>query len=367
MRERTPAMKESPPQIDRTHVRQDGRKLVYFGGCDYFRLSRRPRVLQALRDGLDKFGLNVAASRTTSGNHPLYGRLERELADFFGVESATLAPNGWAPNLMAAQALAGQFSHVLIDEQAHPSLADAALFVGCPIVKFRHRDAGDLARVLARLVRCRPLVMTDGMFPRDGSVAPVRDYLKLLPRGGLMLLDDAHAAGVLGKTGRGTAQHFEVASPQIVQTITLSKAFGVFGGAVLGKRKLQKKIVEHSKVFIGTTPLPLPLAAAALASLKILRASGRLRERLLTNARYVHQELGKRGVTIPDAPGPVIALFPRSSRDAARLKRRLLAARICPPFSHYPGGPPGGCFRFAISSEHSRRQLLDLVEAIAGQ
>ena len=359
-------MKVSPPQIDRTHVRQDGRKLVYFGGCDYFRLSRDPRVWQALRDGLDKFGLNVAASRTTSGNHPLYGRLEKELAAFFCVESATLAPNGWAPNLMVAQALAGRFSHVVIDEQAHPSLADAALFVGCPIVKFRHGDAGDLARVLARLARCRPLVMSDGMFPRDGSVAPVRAYLELLPRGGLLLLDDAHAAGVLGATGRGTAQHFQVASPQIVQTITLSKAFGVFGGAVLGKQKLQKEIIKRSKVFIGTTPLPLPLAAAALVSLKILRSEGRLRERLLNNARYVRQELAKRGVSVPDAPGPVIALFPRTSRDAARMKRRLLAARICPPFSHYPGGPPGGCFRFAISSEHSRSQLQALVETIAG-
>ncbi len=359
-------MKVSPPQIDRTHVRQDGRKLVYFGGCDYFRMSRHARVWRALRGGLEQFGLNVAASRTTSGNHPLYGRLERELAAFFGVESATLAPNGWAPNLMVAQALTGQFSHVLIDEQAHPSLADAALFVGCPIVKFRHGDAGDLSRVLARLARCRPLVMSDGMFPRDGSVAPVPDYLQLLPRGGLLLLDDAHAAGVLGATGRGTAEHFQVASPRIVQTITLSKAFGVFGGAVLGKQKLQKEIVNRSKVFIGTTPLPLPLTAAALASLKILRAGGRLRERLLSNARYVRQELGKRGVAVPDAPGPVIALFPKNGRAAAQLKRRLLAAGICPPFSHYPGGPPGGCFRFAISSAHSRRQLRDLVEAIAG-
>lgn len=360
-------MKVSPPQVDSTHVRQDGRKLLFFGGCDYFRLSRHPRVWQALRDGLDKFGLNVAASRTTSGNHPLYSRLEKELARFFGVESATLAPNGWAPNLMAAQALAGQFSHVLIDELAHPSVADAALFVGCPIVKFRHHDPADLARILARLTRSRPLVMTDGMFPRDSSVAPVRDYLKLLPRGGMLLLDDAHGAGVLGKTGRGTAQHFNAASPQIVQTITLSKAFGVFGGAVLSTQKLQEQIVTRGKVFIGTTPLPLPLAAAALESLKILRSGSRLRGRLQSNARYVRHELNARGVVVPDVPGPVVALYPKSKRHALQLTRRLLAARICPPFSNYPGGPPGGCFRFAISSEHSRSQLQTLVAAIAGQ
>jgi 7-keto-8-aminopelargonate synthetase-like enzyme len=360
-------MKVSPPQIDRTHVLQAGRRLVYFGGCDYFRLSRDPRVLRALREGLRKFGLNVAASRTTSGNHPLYGRLEKELADFFGVESATLAPNGWAPNLMAAQALAGQFSHVLLDERTHPSVADAALFVGCPIVKFRHHDPADLDRVLARLARCQPLVMTDGMFPRDGSVAPVRNYLKILPRGGLILLDDAHAAGVLGETGRGTAQQAGVSSQHIIQTITLSKAFGVFGGAVLGKRKLQEAIIARSRLFIGTTPVPLPLAAAALESLKILRTNGTLRVRLHRNARYVRLELRKRGIAAPDHPGPVIALFPRNDKDARRLSRRLLAAGICPPFSNYPGGPPGGCFRFAISSVHSRRQLQNLVAAVAGQ
>jgi 7-keto-8-aminopelargonate synthetase-like enzyme len=360
-------MKVSPTQIDPTHVRQDGRRLVYFGGCDYFRLSWDPRVRRALQEGVGKFGLNVAASRTTSGNHPLYGRLERELADFFGVESATLAPNGWAPSLMAAQALAGRFSHVLIDEKAHPSLAAAALHLVCPIVKFRHHDAADLARALARLRPCQPLVMTDGMVPRDGSVAPVRDYLKILPRGGLILLDDAHAAGVLGETGRGTAQLAGASSRHILQTITLSKAFGVFGGAVLGARKFTDAIMAGSGVFIGSTPLPPPLAAAALESLRILRTNGPLRERLHRNARYVREELGKRGMAVADTPGPVIAVFPKNPQDARRLSRRLLAAQICPPFSRYPGGPPGGCFRFAISSAHSPRQLRELVAALAGQ
>ena len=351
--------------VGRTRVEQNGRKLVYFGGCDYFRMSSHPRVLKALRDGLKQHGLNVAASRTTSGNHPLYERLEAELTAFFRVEAALLAPNGWAPNLMVAQALAGKFSHVLLDEQAHPSLTAAALLMGCPVVKFRHRDPADLERVIQRLGTIVPLVMTDGMFPRDGAVAPVKDYLALLPRNAMLLLDDAHAAGVLGKSGRGTAEHAGVADRRIVQTITLSKAFGVFGGAVLGGRKLKAAIIARSGVFIGSTPLPLPLANAALTALKILRTDRSLRRTLAGNTAYVREQLRHRGIQTAETPGPIVGLVPRNPGEAARLKRRLLAAGIHPPFSRYPGGPPGGYFRFAISSAHTRRDLAALAGALA--
>ena len=217
-----------PPalQLDgRTHVLLRGRKLCYFGGCDYFRMASHPRVLEALRDGLRNFGLNVSASRMTTGNHPVYGRLERSLAAFFGAQSATLAPNGWMPNAMLTQALAGRFSHVLMDERAHASLADAARLLDCPVLKFRHRDAANLALIIRRLGAVKPLLMTDGMFSSDGSIAPLRKYLDALPRGGMVLLDDAHGAGVLGPTGRGTPQHLGVPMSRIIQTITLSKAF----------------------------------------------------------------------------------------------------------------------------------------------
>ena len=116
-------------QVKRTYVRQRGLTLSYFGGCDYFRLGSHPVVLAAVREGLQRYGLNVAASRLTTGNHRLYELLEKKLARFFGVESALLASNGYLPNLMVAQALAGEFSHALIDERAHGSLIDAAQFL----------------------------------------------------------------------------------------------------------------------------------------------------------------------------------------------------------------------------------------------
>src|SRR5262249_36925475 len=132
-------------QIDRTYVRWGRKRLIYFGGCDYFPLSSHPQILSALKEGLNQFGLNVAASRFTTGNHELYGQLEAELRRFFGAPSATLVSNGYATNVVVAQALAGEFSHALIDSCAHQSLRDCLPFLGCEVIEFRHADARALS------------------------------------------------------------------------------------------------------------------------------------------------------------------------------------------------------------------------------
>jgi 8-amino-7-oxononanoate synthase len=359
-------MSLAPPlqPVDRTHVRLRGRKLSYFSGCDYFRLSSHPRVLAAARRALASGPINVAASRITTGNHPLYGRLEAALEKFFAVPAATLAANGSAPNLMAAQALAGRFTHALLDDRTHACVADAAQLLRCPILRFGHRSPADLARVLNRLGRCVPILLTDGMFSQDGSVAPLAEYLRILPASGRILVDDAHGAGVLGARGRGAPEHCGVSRARVIQTITLSKAFGVFGGAVLGPAALKRAIIQKSRAFIGSTPLPPPLAAAALASVNLLRQNPQWRSRLHRRASALKQRLRNAGIPLPDHPGPIIQIVPRNSHDAARLSRRLLAASILPPFIDYPGGPPGGSFRFAISSEHTPAQLDALATAL---
>jgi 7-keto-8-aminopelargonate synthetase-like enzyme len=342
--------------------------LIYFSGCDYFRLAEHPAVLKAVGVGLKRYGLNVAASRLTTGHHEVYEILERELTGFFQVEDALLVSNGYLTNLVAAQALAGNFSHALVDARAHPALLDAAVQLDCPILKFGHRDGGDFVRTIARCGRgARPIVLTDGMFSHDGSAAPLKSYLKHLPRDGMILVDDAHGAGVLGKNGRGTPEHEKVARRQIIQCITLSKAFGVFGGAILGTKELRKKIFECSRSFIGSTPVPPPLANAAMASLKISRSRGAgLRTRLNRNAQHVKSALEQTGLKIPATPGPIIPFHPKSERESLALKKHLLAAGIFPPFLKYPGGDASGYFRFVISSEHSRAQLDTLINALRG-
>ncbi len=273
-----------------------------------------------------------------------------------------LTGNGYATNLIVAQALRDDFSHVLIDARAHSSLFDATLFFLCSITEFKHRDPGDLARRLKG--KPKPLLLTDGVFSHDGEIAPLREYLKLLPRIGMILLDDAHSAGVLGASGKGTAEYAGVPRRRIVQTVTLSKAFGVYGGAILCQRAMREKIVATSRMFAGNTPLPLPLANAALRSIGILRSDQSLRDRLSHNVNYVKSALRARGMGVPDTPAPIIAVIPRSPREGEVLRKRLLSHGVFPSFIRYPGGPKQGYFRFVISSDHSREQLEDLTSSL---
>ncbi len=353
-------------QVDRTYVLFRGRKLSYFSGCDYFRLASHPRVLAALQAGVKKFGLNVAASRLTTGNHVLYRELETELARFFAAESALLVSSGYVSNLVVAQALAGSFSHALIDDDAHASMSDATRFLDCPVLEFKSRDSSALA---AAVERCGPgarlLVFTDGMFSSNGSAAPLAEYLKVLPGDAVIVVDDAHGAGVLGRTGKGTIEHAGVNRRRIIQTVTLSKSFGAFGDAILGTARFRQRVLDRSRMFVGGTPPPLPLANAALAGVRTLEADHSLRQRLVANASYVKSSLRQAGLPLAETPGPIVPLLPKRPSEAARLQRALLAAGIYPPFIKYPGGPPNGYFRFVISSEHTHHQLDGLLKILS--
>jgi 8-amino-7-oxononanoate synthase len=356
-----PALRAASP----TKVSWHGRRLTFFGGCDYFRLSHHPRVRRALATGLRADGLSVAASRLTTGNHPLYARVERALAKFFGAESALVVANGYATNLVVAQALRGRFSHVLLDARAHPGLVDAATWLGAPVTTFAHADVAALLRTVRRLRARRPIVLTDGMFSFNGTVAPLRAYRAALPKDAWLLVDDCHGAGVVGARGRGSLEHEQVGRRGIVQTITLSKALGAFGGAVLAAEEVRREIIGRSRMFVGSTPPPLPLMHAALASLELLRARPGLRRNLQANAARVRDGLRTAGIAAPDAPGPIVSLIPVSEAAGARVRRELLRAGILSPFLRYPGSPAGGHFRFVISSAHMARQLERLVEVLA--
>src|ERR1700710_1579183 len=146
-------------------VRLRRRTLLYFSGCDYFRLARNPQVARAARSTLAKHGLNVAASRRTTGNHQVYAQLEAQLAAFFDAETALVLPDGYLAPIAVTQALASEFTHAFIDEFAHGALIDAARMLDCPVKKFKHRDAADLKKLISkRGQNARPIILTDGMF-----------------------------------------------------------------------------------------------------------------------------------------------------------------------------------------------------------
>jgi 7-keto-8-aminopelargonate synthetase-like enzyme len=351
-------------QIDRTYVRFQGRKLSYFAGCDYYRLASHPAVHAALKEGLKKYGLSVAASRMTTGNHELFGKLETELADFFGVASALLVAAGYLGDSIVAQGMRGEVSHVLIDEKSHPSLKDAARFLECPVIPFKHRDPDDLSRALSRLRKnCRPALFTDGMFASSGEFAPLKQYRERLPGSAFILADDAHGAGILGSTGKGTPEE-EGVRDHIIQTITLSKAFGVYGGAILCPRNMREKLMSRSAMFAGCTPLPLPLANAARKSVSILKQDPGFRLRLRRNVDYVKAALRQKSIPVVANLAPIIRLIPRTRPQTTALRKRLLANKVFPSCIRYPGGSDRGYFRFVISSEHSKAQLDALLSAL---
>jgi 7-keto-8-aminopelargonate synthetase-like enzyme len=360
-------MTEADPlqQSGRTHIVWRGRKLLYFAGCDYFRLSRHPEVVRATRRACREIGLNVSASRCTTGNHIVYQTLERALAAFFRAPAAVLLPTGYMGDLAVAQALSGHFTHALIDVRSHGCLGTAARLLACPLITFAHRNAEDLACAIQQCgPRSRILILTDGMFSHDGSAAPLREYLALLPAEGMILVDDAHGAGVLGKNGRGVLEQCGVDRRRIIQTITLSKALGAYGGAVLATRELRDKIMGTSNGFAGATPVPLPFAAAARVSLQLLSAHPEWRARLFENADFVKTALRVHGIPLPETPGPIIPLPVCSPTEAAQLRRALLAEEIFPSFIHYPGGPASGYYRFVLSSAHTRQHLRQLTAVL---
>ena len=300
----------------------------------------------------------------TTGNHELYGRFEEELARFFGVESSVLVSAGYLTNLAVAEAWAGEFSHVLIDERSHSSLFLAARAFQGSIIVFRHRDVADVAQA-ARGFRAhgRLILLTDGMFAQDGSVAPLVAYQRVLPASGWLLVDDAHGAGVLGRNGRGTLEYVGGHTQRVIQTVTLSKAFGVYGGAILGSATVRQKVL-HSPAFVGNTPLPLPLVSAAREAVRLFAADTTFRERLTRHVQRMKSALATMGFELPNTSSPIIPLLPRNAREREKLNARLLAARIYPSFIQYPGGPQNGYFRFALSSEHTEAQVDTLLRVL---
>ncbi|MBN9691287.1 MAG: pyridoxal phosphate-dependent aminotransferase family protein [Verrucomicrobia bacterium] len=353
-------------QVDPTTVEFQGRRLVYFGGSDYLRLGWHPEVRRAVQRGLRRWGLNVAAGRTTTGNHPVYGELERILAQAFRFPAAVLTSAGYLAPLVAAQGLAGQVTQVFLADTAHGCLRDAARLLSVPIREFGGRSGATLRLELGSLPPgARPLVMVNGLSPLDGTLSPVKELLAELPESGWLLVDDAHGVGTLGGRGGGVLELAGVRDPRVILTGTLSKALGAYGGFVLGSRALRNAIVDGSRVFQGNTPLPPPWALAAVRSLELLEVHGAAwRAQLDKSIRYVREAFKP---TDPRrvAVGPAFTLSPKQPREVARLTRRFLEVGIYPSRIRYAQGPADQFFRFAISRRHRRGELYRLRAVVA--
>lgn len=349
------------------HVRVRGRRLAYFGGSDYFRLAWHPHVRSSITRALSAGGIDVAASRITTGNRAVYLEAEKAMAQWMGTGSATLVSSGYFAPLVAAQALAPRCDGAVLIAGAHPCLHDAASACGLPVAEVATPQT--FTTVCHSNGWKRPLLLREGVAPLTGRFQPLQPWLAALPPDGLMLLDDAHGIGTIGSHGRGGAEVEGVRDPRIIQAFTLSKAFGLFGGVVAGPESLASSIWENSPAARGGTPIPPAYAAAVPEVLRLLRRHGlSWRNTLAEHRDRISQALaplGSHGAT--DHPGPVFGIAVTDPARQRRLFKALRSAGIEPPFIRYPGGPECGLFRFALSSAHSSAAIGRLAKVLAAE
>ncbi len=354
--------------LDRTKVLHEGKPYLFFGGTDYHRLASHPDVLRVVQEVAGSDGLSCAGSRTTTGNHPLVAELERRLAAFLGAAAAVTCPSGYLSNAMALEAVAGEFQRFFIDGSAHSSLTGpAGRLPREAVLTFKHSDPEDLERLLKGSLRPgeKPLVLTDGVVPVDGELPPLGAYWELVRQiGGALLVDDAHGIAVVGPGGKGSPAEAGLPAEAFIQTGTLSKGLGTFGGVVAGPAALAGKIPEKSLAFVGATPIPPPLAAAAIRSIAILQASPGLLASLRARALRVRERVRALGFRVPASPAPILSITHHDTGKNLRLRSLLLKRGIYPTFTNYPGSPPGGHFRFAFSSAHTEEEIDLLLQTI---
>jgi 7-keto-8-aminopelargonate synthetase-like enzyme len=356
--------------LDRTHVMFQGKPYLFFGGTDYHRLASHPEVVAACRQEAESGGLSCAGSRITTGNNPLHGRLEEKLSGFLGTEDVVLCSGGYLSNTVALDALAGDYPRFFIDSDAHVSLRGPARCLAPEHVStFRHAEPGDLLQQIQSSLQPaeRPLVLTDGVASDDGELSPLGEYWEVVRNwGGLLLVDDAHGIGTVGPRGRGSPEAARLPAAAFIQTGTLSKALGAFGGLVAGSAGLAARIIERSQAFVGATAIPPPLAAAAIRSIEILQANPGMISGLQMRTAHVRERLRAMGIDTGFSPAPIISITHRDTARNERLRLILLAHGLyLPLIRDYPGSPPGGHFRLALSSVHTDQDVTRLLEAVA--
>jgi 7-keto-8-aminopelargonate synthetase-like enzyme len=348
-----------------------GKRRLYFAGTSYFGLHGHPEVIRAGVEAFQKYGTHSATSRAGFGNNPVLLEVEERLKEFFGEPDAAYFGSGYLSSLVLARGLTEKYDAVFIDEAAHFCITDSVHSLGKPVYSFRHRDPEDLRKKLRARLKPRqtPFLLTDGIFPTYGHIAPVPDYLAVLtPYKGLIGLDDAHGVGVLGPNGRGTYEHFGVTSESLHLAGTLSKAFGGHGGFVVGRKKLIARVRNTVGAYIGSTPTPTPIAAATARGIEILRNHPEMREQLRKNVALVKAGMKKLGVPIDETPVPIVAWSMGSAEKMKKVQRSLLSRDIAIAYLKYIGAPAEGVLRVTIFSthtaEHIRRLLEELEKAI---
>ena len=338
----------------------DGRRVLNFCSNNYLGLANDPRLRDAAKQALDDYGAGPAAVRTIAGTLALHRELETRLARFKGAEATIVLQSGYAANLGTIAALVGKEDVIFSDELNHASIIDGSRLSGARIVRYAHGDAGALEAALAQTSGYRrALIISDGVFSMDGDVAPLPDLVAVAERHDLLLMvDDAHGEGVLGRGGRGIVDHFHLHGRVDIEIGTLSKAFGVVGGYVAGRQAIIEWLNQRGRPFLFSSALTAADTAACLAGVGILEASTELVERLWLNARYFQGEMRRLGFDTGRSATPITPVMLGEAARAQQFSRALFDQGVFAMAIGYPTVPQGQArIRVMISAAHARADL----------
>jgi glycine C-acetyltransferase len=344
----------------------DGREVINLASNNYLGLCNHPKLREAAIAATKKFGVGSGAVRTIAGTMRIHMELEEKIAAFKGVEACVVFQSGFAANAGTVSSILGKEDFILSDELNHASIIDGARLSRAKIKVFRHKDVGHAEELLKELAHepGRKLLITDGVFSMDGDIGPVGELADLCERyGAIMMVDDAHASGVLGRNGRGSVDHFGATAKVDVQVGTLSKAIGALGGYVCGSKDLIEFLYHRARPFLFSTSHPPSVAATCIAAFDLLEAEPERIARLWENTGYFKEQLTSAGfdvggVSTPKSETPITPIILGDGRRTMEFSKALFEAGVMATGIAFPTVPEGKArIRTIMTSEHTRPEI----------
>jgi glycine C-acetyltransferase len=347
----------------------DGRRFLNFCSNNYLGLANHPRLVEAAKDAIDRYGVGPGAVRVISGTNDLHIELEKRMAKFKGVEAAITLQSGFQANTATIPALIGKKDFIFSDQLNHASIIDGCRLAGGKIIPYQHCDVDSLEAVIKEnLGHFRhAIIITDGVFSMDGDIAPLDKLYEVAKKYDILLMvDDAHGEGVLGKGGRGIVDHFGLHGKVDLEIGTMSKAFGVVGGVVAGKAPIIEWLRQRGRPFMFSSAVTPADAAACIAAIDLLEASTELVDRLWDNARYFKAGMKELGFDTGVSATPITPVMLGDELLAQNFSRELFEAGVFATANSFPIVPQGKArIRVMISAAHARDDLDKGLEAFA--
>ena len=351
----------------------DGKKVINLASNNYLGLTTHPKLRERALEATRQYGVGSGAVRTIVGTMKIHMQLEEKIARFKNVEACVVFQSGFTANAGTVSAILGKDDFIISDQLNHASIIDGARLSRAKILVFEHKNLADAEAKLASLKDQpgRKLLITDGVFSMDGDIGPLPGLCALAEKySAIMMVDDAHASGVLGRNGRGSIDHFNVHGRVDVQVGTLSKAIGALGGYVCGSRDLIDYLYHRARPFLFSTSHPPSVAATCIAAFEVLEEEPERIEQLWENTRFWKKELGQLGFdtggrTTPASETPITPIIIGDGKLTMDFSRQLFQAGVLATGITYPTVPEGKArVRTIMTATHTRAQLEQALEVL---